>query len=102
MFPAEVGLLSSMRKYPGIQNMEFNATVPFNTGSFRINSLILHVPAIIHISSSPQSPDAIPQAFTSNIPAATGVPSGSRVFSLASFVTYPHMSAEYFSGGSLS
>ncbi len=31
---------------------------------FLINSLMLQVPAIIHICSSSESPDAIPQAFT--------------------------------------
>ena len=32
--------------------MEFRATLPFNTGFFLINSLMLQVPAIIHICSS--------------------------------------------------
>lgn len=45
IFPAEVGLLSSIRKYPGIQYMELSATVPFVTGFFVIYSLMLQVPA---------------------------------------------------------
>ena len=68
------------------------AIVPSITGSFAIYSLILHVPAIVHILSGDVTSTATAQASISNIPPATAVPSGSPVSSDASLEIVPHRS----------
>ena len=65
-------------------------------------SLMLQVPAIMHMASVPHTPAAMPQASTSNIPAITGVPAARPVRAAASLVTLPQISAENLRGGSLS
>ena len=81
---------------------EFISTLPSVTGAFPMYSLILQVPAIMQRCSSSVTPTATAQASISKAPPATGVPALRPDFFAASSVTWPQISVEYRSGGSLS
>ena len=84
------------------EKMEFIITLPSVMICLQMYSLMLHVPAIIHTRSSFAASTAIAQASMSNIPPATGVPALSPVNAATSLVMYPHISVEFFMGGSIS
>ena len=77
-----------------MQYMELRDTVPLVMGARVMNSLMLQVPAIMHSASGLVTHTARPQASTSNMPAAQGVPTARPVWAAAASVTPPQIWAE--------
>ncbi len=67
-------------------------------GLSEMNSLMLQVPAIMHIFSGVVTPVPMQQAATSQSPPATGVPSTKPVSRAAFAVTVPQTSVHFRSG----